>query len=744
MKNKTTFFANSILSVVLAVCLMMCTITAFEINVNSLILITSSVIFTAVFSLISSLVASKRKFMLSIGVTSIVFVFTVLFSLEIILSQLNYAVNRVLSYYSKYLSVPSVVEISNNTAENGVSTITYQVNDTGIVQGTSDDATVLFVFISLILCGIFTVSLIRARQTFPVTIISVVSLIPCFVLVNTLPSLVAIVIVVAILLALYFTSFIRKNNPAYGGAVSIFVSVITLIAVIIACILNPVDGYERYEWQDNLLNYMQGITGITSSEVSNSDLNSAVNNIKHSVKERENLSNLKKFELKGEKIMKILSESDGKIYLKGTAYADYNDNAWTIMSKEQTENFPLDFEAFTMTKTNTDIAEKISIITENQDEIIYTPYYTSEVPSDFTAVGDVCIKNDSKLLSYDITSNPFNKSVDFFCNDNQKNREYEYYVYNTYLQLPESTKEAMYEILDNYGLTEISDDDIPQAVKETIINGATYSIEADTMPDGADFPIWFINSRKVGYCVHYATTATVMLRALGIPARYVTGYCVNADAGEWTTVTSDNAHAWVEYYDDETGWIPFEATPASFTPAVYPPTTASTQSTQPSYAANTTQPNTTVQSTTSVNSTLNSTNPTNSQNGEKNTEPPEFKFNLASVIFAICIAVIILIVLIILIRRAIILHTRKKHFYSGRTNTRAIYIYRYIAQLKCYSKNVVPDRINDIATKAKFSSHKLNSEEVNIIRKFADEERKELYNNSSKIKRLYFRFIKVL
>ena len=70
------------------------------------------------------------------------------------------------------------------------------------------------------------------------------------------------------------------------------------------------------------------------------------------------------------------------------------------------------------------------------------------------------------------------------------------------------------------------------------------------MPSGKDFATWFLNESDTGYCVHFATAGTLMLRALGIPARYVTGYYATAYANQTVTVTTDNAHAWVEYYSD--------------------------------------------------------------------------------------------------------------------------------------------------------------------------------------------------
>lgn len=61
-----------------------------------------------------------------------------------------------------------------------------------------------------------------------------------------------------------------------------------------------------------------------------------------------------------------------------------------------------------------------------------------------------------------------------------------------------------------------------------------------------------------------------MLRYLGVPARYATGYSVSSDAfsrtsdGDYTAVILDRqAHAWAEVYLDGVGWIPVEMTPGA-------------------------------------------------------------------------------------------------------------------------------------------------------------------------------------
>lgn len=116
-----------------------------------------------------------------------------------------------------------------------------------------------------------------------------------------------------------------------------------------------------------------------------------------------------------------------------------------------------------------------------------------------------------------------------------------------------------------------------------------YTLNPGITPFDEDFVNYFVNVHQKGYCVHFATTATLVFRYMGIPARYVEGYAVKFDdvlsgtalqdkeykdyydgyseLGETgyieVDVTDASAHAWVEIYNEDYGWIPVEVTPAS-------------------------------------------------------------------------------------------------------------------------------------------------------------------------------------
>ena len=90
-------------------------------------------------------------------------------------------------------------------------------------------------------------------------------------------------------------------------------------------------------------------------------------------------------------------------------------------------------------------------------------------------------------------------------------------------------------------------------------NGFVYSLSTKPGTSGSDL-VDFLTNRR-GYCEQYAAAMAVMLRFANVPARVVIGYTPGKRDGDTWTVTTDDAHAWVEAYFDKIGWVPFDPTP---------------------------------------------------------------------------------------------------------------------------------------------------------------------------------------
>lgn len=109
-----------------------------------------------------------------------------------------------------------------------------------------------------------------------------------------------------------------------------------------------------------------------------------------------------------------------------------------------------------------------------------------------------------------------------------------------------------------------------QLVQRILKEEASYSKILEKVPEGEDYAEYFLLTQKKGFCEHFATAGTLLMRELGIPSRYVGGYKVPVDRfqkdgdGNYTAeVLDSDAHAWTEIMAGRLGWLPADMTPSS-------------------------------------------------------------------------------------------------------------------------------------------------------------------------------------
>ena len=155
-----------------------------------------------------------------------------------------------------------------------------------------------------------------------------------------------------------------------------------------------------------------------------------------------------------------------------------------------------------------------------------------------------------------------------------------------WLEIPEQNREVVAEFCNEAGLSG-SRDEIIDKLRNYFQDNFPYTLSPGMTPRSKDFVNYFLTEKRKGYCAHYASAATLILRYMGIPARYVEGYAVDAieiaEDGSLTEkdvsdyydgvsllsqsavisydATDGDAHAWVEVYDQNLGWYPVEFTP---------------------------------------------------------------------------------------------------------------------------------------------------------------------------------------
>jgi transglutaminase-like putative cysteine protease len=103
---------------------------------------------------------------------------------------------------------------------------------------------------------------------------------------------------------------------------------------------------------------------------------------------------------------------------------------------------------------------------------------------------------------------------------------------------------------------------VQAALQRLRTGGYTYTLEPGVYGANTADEFWF--DRKEGFCEHIASAFVVLMRAMDIPSRVVTGYQggdPNPVDGFWTVRQSD-AHAWTEVWLSGQGWVRVDPTTA--------------------------------------------------------------------------------------------------------------------------------------------------------------------------------------
>lgn len=140
--------------------------------------------------------------------------------------------------------------------------------------------------------------------------------------------------------------------------------------------------------------------------------------------------------------------------------------------------------------------------------------------------------------------------------------------------LPDRVRELAHELTD--GLT--SEYEKVRAIENYLKEdgGYRYSLlEVENTPDGGDYVDHFLFESRIGYCNNFSSAMTVLLREVGIPARWTKGFTpgsqfIDENGESFFEVSNANAHSWVEVFFPSYGWVPFEPSPSFANPLTNP------------------------------------------------------------------------------------------------------------------------------------------------------------------------------
>lgn len=135
-------------------------------------------------------------------------------------------------------------------------------------------------------------------------------------------------------------------------------------------------------------------------------------------------------------------------------------------------------------------------------------------------------------------------------------------IYSKYTQIPDTVPQRVKDLAAEITASHTNNYDKVKAIEQYLSGNFPYTLTPKSTPRDRDFVDYFLFEGKQGYCTYYASAMAILVRSIGLPARYIEGYMMPSSPGPDNTyvVTNETAHAWVEVYFEGFGWIPFEPT----------------------------------------------------------------------------------------------------------------------------------------------------------------------------------------
>ena len=402
-------------------------------------------------------------------------------------------------------------------------------------------------------------------------------------------------------------------------------------------------------------------------------------------------------------VMQVRSDRSSTVYLRGSAYDRYDGKLWSISQG----SWSRDGEFAPATGKES----VLTITTDSPHQVLYLSYAPVETPELLNGR----LGNTRGITEYTIrygAAARYEKSWDELSQSLPPEMQ-------MYLTLPEATMaEAKEYLRTSVGMPkgEMTAGDIYRyatTIGALVRNSASYDLNTPEMPkDAEDFALWFLRQSDSGYCVHYASATAVLLRAAGIPARYMSGYLVKTQANTAVDVRHKDAHAWVEYYIPGIGWMMLESTASGGdSPVVV---------TQPQ---ETTEPEETTEVTTQP--TAEETAPVTTEEPTV-TVPHEEQNQKSDGQWFATLLLMLAVVAAILAQWRIRVALRQRDHRRGKPNAKALSRWREVA-LCARLLGVKPDpQLHALAQKAKFSREIITAQELRQFEQYLQNSRDQM------------------
>lgn len=527
-----------------------------------------------------------------------------------------------------------------------------------------------------------------------------------------------------------------RESGALGGGRVLAALVPTLLVMVLIGAVFPREGYTRPVWVETLRREVKSAAKSWSLNGGDAPSTPGVYTFSRFGAPR----------FDGHTVLTVQSDTPHeRLLLRGWSSAVYTQYGWQPLSDEalsQLPDFsqgdrPWSYPAHAILDSGSQAEKHTVRITDvdSNTEYYYTPYFPSSMYTGAVFHADSYITRVERHFSYSFDFFPSPETttgaqVGWDGGRHYMEPAYQAFVYQHYLDVPyELLSDEALEVIRAAGEAARTQTEghswgdkrgmllaTGQAVADYLASFTHYDIETPAPPLGEDFVSWFLTESHRGYCAHYATVATLILREMGIPARFVGGYAANLPGGaEPVAVPDENAHAWVEVYVDGFGWQPVDVTPSSGLGAFGEPAQESqAPSTAPS---ETPEPSDTPDDDTP--SAPPSAAPSEAPQGTQDTQTA--RGGVPAWVPAVLLGALGILAAVggVWLQRRLRLERRRRQCGQEDPNAAVLCMYRYLKAVERHLGRPVPHAALDLAQKAAFSQHILTPQERQSMEAYA-------------------------
>ncbi len=263
-------------------------------------------------------------------------------------------------------------------------------------------------------------------------------------------------------------------------------------------------------------------------------------------------------------------ENVRRFYWRARIYDNYDDGIWTsnfdttesLTPQNFALSFPEEFSRWNATFQITPFAPLSTLFTIPQPQWVSRPVRADLAFNDDGSVDLAALHAEVNIRpgeTYEIQSSI---SAPTELQLRNAGTDYPDWVKERYLQLPDTITTRTHQLARQLAAGHDNPYDIAVEVTNYLRDTIRYTDYIPVPPSDQDPVDWVLFDLQLGFCNYYATSEIVLLRSLGIPARWAVGYAQGElDAlNQIYEVRQRDAHSWPEVYFPGFGWIEFEPT----------------------------------------------------------------------------------------------------------------------------------------------------------------------------------------